>query len=189
MGRWSGSRLRSARGRGAHAACGRTSGQRSRSDRDRNAPRKGGRLRAGRRRSDKGGFGAVYSPGRLRDGALAAVKLAAAREPSAAIRLRREARCWSGRAAPRAAPLDSGDLASGPPYLAMELIDLPPGRADGRAGRSVAPVEVRRSRFPRRRAGRAAWVGFAHRDLKPRTSSSVATRRADRFRARPGKRG
>ena len=78
-------------GRGAHAACGQVFGGGD-----------AGATATGTLRErvpgfelvaplGQGGFGAVYRARRLRDGAPAAVKIAEAREPSAAIRLRREA--------------------------------------------------------------------------------------------------
>jgi eukaryotic-like serine/threonine-protein kinase len=118
----------------------------------------------------EGGFGAVYRARRLRDGAPAAVKLAQASEPSAAVRLRREAAVLAAVGPPHVPRvLDSGDLASGAPYLAMELIDLPTlaERMAEKAG-PLAPVEVSSLALPL--AGVLAAlhrVGFAHRDLKP----------------------
>ncbi len=118
----------------------------------------------------RGGFGAVYRARRLPDGAPAAVKLAQPTEPSAAIRLRREAAVLRAIGPPHVPRLfDSGDLASGAPYLAMELIDLPTltewmaEQAGPLALAEVSPVALAL-------AGAMAALhrgGFAHRDLKP----------------------
>jgi tetratricopeptide (TPR) repeat protein len=157
-------------GRGAHAACGQAFGA---SDPAATAT---GTLREQVPGFElvapigQGGFGAVYRARRLRDGAPAAVKLAEAREPSAAIRLRREAEVLAAIGPPHVPRLlDSGDLASGAPYVAMELIDLPTlaERMAEQAG-PLAPVEVSPLALPL--AGALAALhrgGFAHRDLKP----------------------
>jgi tetratricopeptide (TPR) repeat protein len=118
----------------------------------------------------QGGFGAVYRARRLRDGAPAAVKIAEAREPSAAIRLRREAAVLAEVGPPHVPRLlDTGDLPSGTPYVAMELIDLPTlaERMADQAG-PLAPIEVAPLVLPLASALAALHrLGFAHRDLKP----------------------
>ena len=180
-------------GRGAHAACGQVFGG-----------AEAGATATGTLRErvpgfelvapiGQGGFGAVYRARQLRDGAPAAVKIAEAREPSAAIRLRREAVVLAEVGPPhvprlldsRRSPLRHAlrrDGAHRPPH---------PRRADGRAGRSARAGRGLAARASaRERAGRAAPARL--RPPRPQAREHLRRHRqgrADRFRACPGKFG